>query len=233
VSAGANRGIVSGIRSTSLAGVRMSPFLVRCIVAAGPLVALSAVAALTASAPTAAEGRDACGARLDGAFVESAPRDRFEFTNASRPGWTVAGLTLDLDGSAGRLVFDTAPGGQGVEVFQPFRTESGVVRVADVRAPDDGGETLALEFVATTRNASEGDAGADAGVFDAGATYVFSIDVDDRLRESDLGQIRVSGSEIAGGRLSARIVHESGVVERLDGPFDATARVELLGTPCP
>jgi hypothetical protein len=36
------------------------------------------------------------------------------------------------------------------------------------------------------------------GGLEAGASISFTIDVDDRLTASDLGQIRVSGSEIQG-----------------------------------
>ena len=87
-------------------------------------------------------------------------------------------VTIDLRASAGRLIFDTAAGGTGVEVFQPLRDEGGTA-VSDVV---DGAQVIAV----TLRDAR------------AGRRAAFSIDVDDRLMASDLGQIRVTGGEMAG-----------------------------------
>jgi len=199
----------------------MPDAFLRFAMAVPPLAAIG-IPTLADAKANAADGASVCGTLLRAAFVESAPRDRFEFANGSSAGWRVAALTLDLEGSAGRLVFDTAEGGVGVEVFQPFRAEEGPVRLRDARVPGDGEERLALEFDES-----------GSGAFVSGETFVFSIDVDDRLADSELGQIRVSGSEIEGGRLSVELVHDDGMAESLAGRLDERAVAELVGTPCP
>ncbi|WP_299412699.1 aggregation factor core [uncultured Sulfitobacter sp.] len=122
---------------------------------------------------TGAQAAECTGASLQ--FIESAPRDRFEISVGGEP---LRAVSIDLRGSAGRLIFDTASGGTGVEVFQPLRDEGGTVagNVAD------GAEVIKVGL----RSAK------------AGGRAAFSIDVDDRLAASDLGQIRVTGGEMAG-----------------------------------
>lgn len=146
-------------------------------------------------------------------FTESAPRDRFEVINDSSPGQRIQRLTLNLTGSAGRLIFDTAEGGTGVEVFQPFRVESGEARLSKTPVVKDGSDRLELTFTQ----------------FEPGQRLVFSIDVDDRLPASDLGQIRVSGSEMAGALLSVLVgpTSDAGreVQARVDGSNRARVRV--------
>ena len=144
------------------------------------------VASLAGLVPFAAQAATACVHDVSLVFTESAPRDRFELINESSPGQRVQRLTLNLAGSAGRLIFDTVEGGTGVEVFQPFRVESGEARLSKTPVVQDGSDRLELTF---TR-------------FDPGQRLVFSIDVDDRLTASDLGQTRVAGSEMAGALLS-------------------------------
>jgi hypothetical protein len=122
-------------------------------------------------------------------FTESAPRDLFEIRNESSSGQQIQRLTLDLAPSAGRLVFDTVAGGTGVEVFQPFRTEPGEAKLADAPVVKDGAERLELGFAR----------------FDPGQQFRFSIDVDDRLTTSDMGQIRVSGREMEGAVLTVAL----------------------------
>lgn len=119
------------------------------------------------------QAADCTGASLR--FVESAPRDRFELTVGQR---ALRAVTVDLRGSAGRLIFDTAGGGTGVEVFQPLRDEGGT----DAGSVDDGADVMRVVL----RDARPGGRAA------------FSIDVDDRLTASDLGQIRVTGGEMEG-----------------------------------
>lgn len=121
----------------------------------------------------AAQAADCTGASLR--FVESAPRDRFELVMGTQ---ALRAVTVDLRGSAGRLIFDTADGGTGVEVFQPLRDEGGTT-ANDVA---DGAEIVTVAL----RDAQ------------AGGRAAFSIDVDDRMTSSDLGQIRVTGGEMAG-----------------------------------
>lgn len=126
-------------------------------------------------------------------FVESAPRDRFELVMGAQ---VLRAVTVDLRGSAGQLIFDTADGGAGVEVFQPLRDEGGT-QAADV---SDGAEVIKVAL----RNAR------------AGGRAAFSIDVDDRMTTSDLGQIRVTGGEIAG----ASATFETADGEMLVAVFD-------------
>ncbi len=117
-----------------------------------------------------------CGLDLEARFVEGAPVDRFIITNGEASDIALSGVTFDLTPSKGRLIFDTASGGQGVEVFQPFRSDAASVTVAD------GAEGLRIPLNGLK---SQGQ-------------MSFSIDVDDRLTSSELGQIRVSGSEMQG-----------------------------------
>ena len=141
---------------------------------------LGALPLLTHAAP-------ACVHEVSMVFTESAPRDRFEILNDSSAGQRIQRLTLDLSGSAGKLIFDTIKGGTGVEVFQPFRIEPGEARLKGSPVVQDGSDRLTLDF---TR-------------FDPGQRFRFSIDVDDQLTASDLGQIRVSGREMEGAVLTA------------------------------
>lgn len=133
-------------------------------------------------------------------FIESAPRDRFEIAVGNQE---LHAVTIDLRGSAGRLIFDTAAGGTGVEVFQPLRDEGGT-QAGDV---PDGAEAVTLRL----RDAR------------AGTRAAFSIDVDDRLTMSDLGQIRVTGGEMAGARVS----FETAQGAMLEAVFDAANRAQV------
>lgn len=144
-----------------------------------------------------AQAADCTGASLR--FVESAPRDRFELTIGDQ---ALTAVQVDLRGSAGRLIFDTADGGTGVEVFQPLRDEGGTTAV-DV---PDGAEAIKVAL----------------GDGKAGSRAVFSIDVDDRLTSSDLGQIRVTGSEMAG----AVATFETADGTTIKAVFDAKNRAQ-------
>ena len=145
-----------------------------------------------------AQAADCTGASLR--FVESAPRDRFELVIGAD---ALQAVSVDLRGSKGRLIFDTASGGTGVEVFQPLRDEGGVT-AGDVA---DGAEMLRVVL-------KDGQVGARAA---------FSIDVDDRLTGSDLGQIRVTGGEMAG----ATALFELADGETVKAVFDAENRAQV------
>jgi hypothetical protein len=154
-----------------------------------------AIVLLTAGAVQAA---DCAGASLR--FVESAPRDRFELVVGAQ---NLTAVRVDLRGSAGRLIFDTASGGTGVEVFQPLRDEGGVT----AEGVADGAQMLRVVL-------KDGQVGTRAA---------FSIDVDDRLTGSDLGQIRVTGGEMAG----AIAVFETADGTQQQAVFDARNRAEV------
>ena len=148
-----------------------------------------AVALAMAAIPWVARAETACQQQVALVFTESAPRDMFEIRNESSKGQRIQRLTLDLAPSAGRLVFDTAVGGTGVEVFQPFRAEPGQAKLAVAPVVKDGADRLELNFAR----------------FDAGQRFRFSIDVDDQLTNSDLGQIRVAGREMDGAVLTVAL----------------------------
>ena len=154
---------------------------------------------------------ETCGVDVHARFIESAPRDSFVFENKSSVPADITNLSLDLRPSAGRLIFDTESGGAGVEVFQLYRGESSDAELAALPSVRDGDDTLALAFKS----------------FGAGQTYRFSIDVDDQLTNSDLGQIRVSGGEMQGATLS--VVTADGSTYR--AIFDASNRARL-SAPC-
>lgn len=130
-------------------------------------------------------------------FIESAPRDRFELSVGDV---ALRAVRVDLRGSAGQLVFDTEAGGTGVQVFQPLRDEGGT----DAGNVADGAEAITVRL----RDAQ------------AGGRAAFSIDVDDRLAASDLGQIRVTGGEMAG----AQVVFEAEDGTEVSAVFDSNNR---------
>ncbi|MDW3224970.1 MAG: aggregation factor core [Paracoccaceae bacterium] len=135
-------------------------------------------------------------------FVESAPKDRFDIIHTAT-GVFVTGLRIDLNGSAGNLVFDTAAGGDGVEVFQPFEPQGEMqhINVAD------GADQLAVSL-------NDMSNGQRAG---------FTIDVDDRQVQSDLGQIRVTGGEMEGAQVFFTLADGS----VLEARFDTSNRAKV------
>ncbi|MGZ2256732.1 aggregation factor core [Roseobacter sp. A03A-229] len=150
----------------------------------------------------AAQAQAECVQALTVKFVESAPRDRFEIIHTAT-GVFVSDLRIDLRGSSGGLIFDTAAGGAGVEVFQPFAAGDGV---GDAQIAD-GADQLSIRLDALS----------------AGQRTGFTIDVDDRQAHSDLGQIRVTGAEIAGARVTFTLVDGA----ELEAEFDAESRAKV------
>ncbi len=153
-----------------------------------------------------------CQASLTAKFTESAPRDRFEFINVSGEGWQIQKLSLALASSDGNLIFDTEDGGTGVEVFQAYRQESTSATIESVAKPADGDQTIEITF----------------SDFPAGANYTFSIDVDDQLTQSKLGNIRVAGSEINGAGITVDFLSPKGEVTTSQSVFttDSTSDVK-------
>lgn len=169
------------------------------------------IAALFGALPLVTQAAAACVHEVSMVFTESAPRDRFEIRNDSSPGQRIERLTLDLSSSAGRLIFDTIEGGTGVDVFQPFRVESGEAKLKGSPVVQDGSERLTLAF---TR-------------FEPGQRFVFSIDVDDRLTASDLGQTRISGVEMAGALLTVVIGPRGGASREVQARVDGSNRARM------
>ncbi len=140
-------------------------------------------------------------------FRESAPKDRFTLTNTSACDLGSIAITLDLSSSAAGLIFDTTASGAGVEVFQPLEIVEGKALLAGIPDVRDGMNRVELTL---TR-------------FPAGADLAFTIDVDDTRAQSDLGQIRVSGSEISGAQL---------IADGNASTFDATGLATLKTSTC-
>ncbi|MEM7376350.1 MAG: aggregation factor core [Pseudomonadota bacterium] len=141
-------------------------------------------------------------------FYEGAPKDRFEVRNESGCDLSNVLVSIDLRDSAGRLYFDTTGAGAGVEVFQPFESRRTDLSLDSAEAVQDGDTALRVRI----------DALAD------GARASFTIDVDDALTDSALGQIRVADSEMSGARVE---LLARGLPAR-EGQFDGNlARVEV------
>ncbi len=68
--------------------------------------------------------------------------------------------------------------------------------------------------------------------FESGQRFVFSIDVDDRLTASDLGQIRVSGPEMAGALLSVVVGPTGGAGREAQARVDGSNRAQVQAA-CP
>ncbi|MHA2938026.1 hypothetical protein ACXJY6_06990 [Vibrio sp. RC27] len=113
-------------------------------------------------------------------FVESAPKDRFVVNNNGECTMQNITANIDLSNSTGKLIFDTTATGAGVEVFQPFESSDGNIQLAKGNQVNDGATTLSINIATLNANSS---------------TH-FTIDVDDTLEQSELGNIRVSESEI-------------------------------------
>ena len=127
-------------------------------------------------------------ANLNIRFIESAPKDIFMIENTSSCELTAMKVDIDLTNSAGKLIFDTTEVGADVEVFQPFEVRSGEISLAKGQRVNDGNNRLSIiiERLGPNQSAS------------------FTIDVDDQLSNSELGQIRVSDAEIQGA--TARVL---------------------------
>jgi hypothetical protein len=158
-------------------------------------------AAVVLSALTGAAHAE-CMRALTMTFTESAPRDRFDIVHTAT-GVVVEGVRVDLAGSAGALIFDTESGGAGVEVFQPFQSADGL----RARPLEDGADAIEVDF----------------GNLQHGARAGFTIDVDDRLQNSDLGQIRVTGGEMEG----ASVVFKLANGEAMKAVFDQNNRAKV------
>lgn len=173
------------------------------------------IALLAAASPLLVAAQSTCTVDVSFAFTESAPRDRFEFRNESSAGQSIQRLRLALARSAGRLFFDTVQGGAGVDVFQPFQVDSGDARLAADPAVKDGDDRLELVFER----------------FEPGQRFQFSIDVDDRLGDSDMGPTRVSGREMEGAVLTVVVGPAGSPGRELQARVDGANRARVQA-PC-
>ncbi len=171
---------------------------------------LAAAALLALSAPAQAQTREAtpaCGPRLMIEYTDDGP-DVFLIRNLSGEGWALEALSIDLSGSAGDVVFDTVFGGEGAGSPSPFQSLPGEgVRLVAMTPASDGGRLLALRF---------------AG-FAPGARFTVSVDIDDRLPNSAMGQSYVTGPELAGAHALARFVGPTGAPSDVSAVFDTEA----------
>ena len=119
-------------------------------------------------------------------FIEGAPKDRFIIENTGDCTLGSLDVSIDLGTAAVGLIFDTSSAGAGVEVFQPFEVAQGADQLADAIIPTDGDTAVELTLSGL----------AIEGVF------AFTVDIDDTGENSELGQIRVSDSEIAGASVT-------------------------------
>ncbi|MEM9604417.1 MAG: hypothetical protein AAGA11_16240 [Pseudomonadota bacterium] len=141
-------------------------------------------------------------------FYEGAPKDRFEVRNESGCDLRKVLVSIDLRESAGRLYFDTTGSGAGVEVYQPFESRGADLVLASAETVRDGDTALSVRIDA----------------FASGARASFTIDVDDALTDSALGQIRVADSEMSGARVELR----ARGVPSSEGHFDGDlARLDI------
>jgi hypothetical protein len=120
-------------------------------------------------------------------FIESAPKDRFVFENTGDCALTDLQVAIDLANSNGKLIFDTTGAGAGVEVYQPFEVRDGEVALQGQVRDGDTQLQITIAQLAIGERAS------------------FTIDVDDTLKNSALGNIRVAGSEIASGQVNLSV----------------------------
>ena len=142
-------------------------------------------------------------------FVESAPKDRFVITNIGSCALDELMIDFDLSQSAGKLIFDTTATGAGVEVFQPFEVEEGDIVQLTAEGVGDGDAELAIQIAYLA----------------PGDTASFTIDVDDTLPAGELGQIRVSDSEISGGIVNITVGNSETTSTRFNN--ESTAQTNL------
>lgn len=143
-----------------------------------------------------------CDPTLSVRFTEAAPKDIFIVENVSTE-WTVTHFSLDLNASRGNMLFDTAVGGLGQNVAQPFERRPGTAVLSTEPDIEDGDAVLELRFNA----------------FGPGDNFHFSIDVDDRLAAGEMGQTMIGASEIKGALVRARLINSSGATVDTEGRF--------------
>tara|TARA_R110001606_G_scaffold25866_1_gene83846 strand:+ start:568 stop:1086 length:519 start_codon:yes stop_codon:yes gene_type:complete len=151
-------------------------------------------------------------ANIEVSFIESAPKDRFVISNTGQCELKDVILNLDLSNSSGRLIFDTTATGAGVDVFQPFEVRKGNMKLLSSDKVEDGDSMLSLSIESIQANDS----------------VSFTIDVDDTLPQSELGNIRVSGSEITNA--SAEIIVQGNTPSV--GMFKSDGKAFVLISPC-
>jgi len=143
-------------------------------------------------------------------FVEGAPKDRFIIKNIGTCKLVNLEIEVDLSNSSGKLFFDTTNAGAGVEVFQPFESGSEkLVLSSTTNNVDDGDQRLLLKIQELASNES----------------VSFTIDVDDAMVDSRLGQIRVAGEELAGAIIKVDSTSAKDILASFSTSNSATAEL--------
>lgn len=150
-------------------------------------------------------------ANIEVDFIEGAPKDKFVLTNNSKCNLQNMTLTIDLSRSEGGLIFDTTAMGEGVEVFQPFEVNKGELALVSADKVQDGDKMLSLNIAQIAAKDS----------------VSFTIDVDDTLTQSELGNIRVTDSEISNATVNMVLNNDI-----LTGTFDDNAKARLKTPLC-
>lgn len=164
---------------------------------------------------TQAGNENGCSDYISIVFREGAPVDKFKIENQSK-NWQIKTMDIDLSSSKGRLIFDTISGGKGVEVFQPYQSVSGSAKLSNVALVEDGADAINLNFEK----------------FSSGESFTFSIDVDDQLTTSELGQIRVTGGEMAQAKAVFLIENADGSRFKKEASFDYKNKAVLKSENC-
>lgn len=128
-------------------------------------------------------------ADLTVSFEEAAPTDFFIVENESDCELRDFVLRIDLNGTAGGLLFDVTAGGAGLSVYQPFQIAEGRESIRSFGEVSDGDRVATIEFARLE--------GRDR--------VVFTGDVDDTLANGPMGQTMIDGSEIAGAGISINL----------------------------
>ncbi|MEQ8739354.1 MAG: hypothetical protein RIE87_08235 [Rhodospirillales bacterium] len=157
----------------------------------------------------------ACGPEVVIRFIDSSP-DLFIIENKSLEPWTLLSLEFHAAQSAGRVVFDTDFGGAGASEPHQFETVEGEVGLMKAPVVADGAEELILHFTN----------------FQAGRKFVFTIDLDDRLENSPMGQAYVTGEEIAGAEVTGLFTHPQIGEGKARGTFGTDGTAHLRGATC-
>ena len=179
------------------------------------VLVLSLLAINVSTANASSSGTDTCKTGITVSFSEGAPVDRFEIKNTSKD-WQIINVEIDLSSSKGRLIFDTISGGKGVEVFQPYKTVSGSAKIIKANAVKDGSDAILLGFEQ----------------FNSGQSYTFSIDVDDQLTSSELGQIRVTGGEMELAQANFTLKNPNGKKTKAQAIFNNQNQARLNDATC-
>ncbi|MEK9673685.1 MAG: hypothetical protein VW268_14480 [Rhodospirillaceae bacterium] len=157
----------------------------------------------------------ACGPIIEVHFYESGP-DLWVIKNQSQEPWTLVTLEIILTGSNGKLVFDTEEGGLGYNSPYQFEAVDNDVGLAIVPKVTDGSEKLTLSFLS----------------FEPGKSFMFTVDIDDRVGNSEWGQGHISGNEIHNTRAEALLTSKKFGKTVAKGAFGTDGKANLRGATC-